>query len=365
MEFVLDYNSSKGEDAIFTALERVLKEDEITSLCMNDHDLEIILKNDYKVVIKDYNSFVLDNEYPSIFNIINDAERRLTANNLKKAKASYKKNGINRFKSVSSKIVLGLVICGVLSSSMFSVLESAEAAYVPTSYKSVDLGYSYDVNEIYIAKAKMYENLVKKYSDKYGIDANLVLAVIARNGAIDSNIVDDNNRVGIMQVDVPNFAKDFYNIYNYETNNYENISNTEDDLLTLEGNIEAWCVGFKNLLSINYYNIFAALELINTPYKDIAYKKISSYADGILKKFGESNDIDSHTIRDNEEAFNYRVAVDNYNDLGWLDSFKDEEGIIYSCEVLSYLPNVSSIIIKSPKGNIEYIINKKYEKKIK
>ena len=62
MKFELDYSSSKGEDAIFTALERVLKEDEITNLCMNNYDLEITLKSDYKVVIKDYNSFVVNKE---------------------------------------------------------------------------------------------------------------------------------------------------------------------------------------------------------------------------------------------------------------------------------------------------------------
>ncbi len=232
-----------------------------------------------------------------------------------------------------------------------------------TIYQNIELNYKRNYYLTNMQEAEKYRQLAEKYGSKYGIDSNLIIAVMANNGGKHLKDITPNKRVGIMQTAMSRAIDGYYNYYNFNTKTYENRKFTEEELLTIEGNIEAWCIAFQLDLFQNENNIIAALEMNNALDKMNGFFNIAFYEEEKYKTLENSKEDNISLEEASDEITFYRkLALNDYSDFGYLESFKDENGDNYSYNVLSYLPVNSKLIMKTPTENIIFDINNIYNK---
>lgn len=200
---------------------------------------------------------------------------------------------------------------------------------------SITLNYKKSPNLISKINMPLYSNLANLYGERYGIDSNLLLAVMAHNNFEHSDEVDSRGRIGIMKVPYERLTSITY--YDYEIDSFQTRGFSLDELIEMSTNVEAWCALFQNYLYSNHYNIMVALELMNEEYANTVFNAISEY---ISKTYGTYDNMR-----------NYQAGVLNYKDINWLNMLMDDNGKIYSEEVLAYLPDIELRFMSLDKGS--------------
>jgi len=145
---------------------------------------------------------------------------------------------------------------------------------------------------------KLYEEFVSMYSDEYGVDENLVFAVIKAESNFQEDAVSHKDALGLMQI-MKETAEDVARKYNIEID----FNNSEREILNVQNNIK---IGTKYLAVLleKYKNIEVAVAAYNagigtvdnwiekeiiksdgSDIENIPYKETNNYVRKILRNY--------------------------------------------------------------------------------
>ena len=182
-----------------------------------------------------------------------------------------------------------------------------------------------------------YGELITKYANTYGIDPNLMIALATQERGVHSTTIDNGGATGLMQLQNSVWVGHSITAYNYETNSYDTLAITEDNIGDLETNIKAGCMIFWKCLDYMDYNPIAALQCYNYGYGNM---------ETVLNSYAEENYISKKEV------------LQNISDLSWLNN----RNLIYVGDsnyvenVLSWLGENVNLNFKS-KDSDDIIIN--------
>lgn len=152
------------------------------------------------------------------------------------------------------------------------------------------------------AKAKKtrayYGDLLKKYSEMYGIDTKIITAIATQERGVHSEKKDPGGATGLMQLQNSVWIGEKITAYNYKTNKRETLLVEKDMLSDLTYNIKIGCMYFQNCMDYMNNNVLAAIQCYNYGY-------------GNMKKV--LNQYSSQTGKTREEI------LTDVSDCGWLD----------------------------------------------
>lgn len=145
---------------------------------------------------------------------------------------------------------------------------------------------------------KLHEEFVSMYSDEYGVDENLVFAVIKAESNFQEDAVSHKDALGLMQI-MKETAEDVARKYNIEID----FNNSEREILNVQNNIK---IGTKYLAVLleKYKNIEVAVAAYNagigtvdnwiekeiiksdgSDIENIPYKETNNYVRKILRNY--------------------------------------------------------------------------------
>lgn len=190
-----------------------------------------------------------------------------------------------------------------------------------------------------------YWDLIEKYSQMYGLDPSLVLAIATQEKGFHSATMDEGGATGLMQIQNEVWDYEEKTSYNFEIGGYETIYITPEKIQDLEQNIRIGCTIFQESLQVMDYNIIAAIQCYN---------------------MGQGNMDDILNAYSIDCGRNVDEILANPNDLGWLDyryipECGDPE---YVEHVLSWIGNGVNVTVLKDTGeqvslNIQNNINQK------
>ena len=143
-----------------------------------------------------------------------------------------------------------------------------------------------------------YEEFVSMYSDEYGVDENLIFAVIKAESNFQEDAVSHKDALGLMQI-MKETAEDVARKYNIEID----FNNSEREILNVQNNIK---IGTKYLAVLleKYKNIEVAVAAYNagigtvdnwiekeiiksdgSDIENIPYKETNNYVRKILRNY--------------------------------------------------------------------------------
>lgn len=145
---------------------------------------------------------------------------------------------------------------------------------------------------------KLHEEFVSMYSDEYGVDENLIFAVIKAESNFQEDAVSHKDALGLMQI-MKETAEDVARKYNIEID----FNNSEREILNVQNNIK---IGTKYLAVLleKYKNIEVAVAAYNagigtvdnwiekeiiksdgSDIENIPYKETNNYVRKILRNY--------------------------------------------------------------------------------
>lgn len=128
-----------------------------------------------------------------------------------------------------------------------------------------------------------YQAYFEKYGKMYGIDPDLLMAIGAQERGTHSNVIDTGGAIGLMQVQVGVWNGSTLKVFNYNTNEYEYIKITTEQLKNVDFNIRVGAAIYQwNLRTFNYDPI-AALQAYNFGYGSVS-RLINSYGGNWMAK---------------------------------------------------------------------------------
>ncbi len=145
---------------------------------------------------------------------------------------------------------------------------------------------------------KTYSEIVTTYAEKYGVDSNLIFAVIKAESNFEENAVSSKSAIGLMQI-VENTALDVARKNNIEIKQ----ENIKEELLNVDNNINIGTKYLETLLK-KYNNLEVALAAYNagigtvdnwinkgiinkdgSDIEKIPYKETNNYVRKILRDY--------------------------------------------------------------------------------
>lgn len=220
----------------------------------------------------------------------------------------------------------------------------------------VNLDYGDNTSSEKLQEAqKNYSDKINKYAQKYGLDANLVLAICTQERGTHSDTIDSGGACGLMQIQVnahPNgssiytttfdsFNKPSDQVFTFNIDNYQ----------TLDGNLDAGCALLRSYLNEFNGNMVAAIYAYNAGNGTVL-NAINRYAkdnnmdyDMVLK---ELNNYEWHKFFTNESN-DYLEAVMQYfidSEIKYYNVLKDSDGKVTAEYVTCNLCDEDGISIK-------------------
>ena len=117
---------------------------------------------------------------------------------------------------------------------------------------------------------RQYTEVITKYAKMYGIDPNLMIAIATQENTIHSEEINNSGALGLFQIQVEgswNWVGKDLTAYNHETNNYETINVSLENLYNLDYNVKVGCMIMANYLQYCDYNIPVAVQAYNSGTK--------------------------------------------------------------------------------------------------
>ena len=130
-----------------------------------------------------------------------------------------------------------------------------------TTFVSLDYKDRSNSEKAQITKA-YYGDAIKKYSEIYGVDYELMIAIATQERGIHSETRDAGGAIGLFQIENI-WNNEELTAYNYETKEYETIIVDENKLSDVFYNIKVGCMVFQTALRYMDYNIPAAIQCYN------------------------------------------------------------------------------------------------------
>lgn len=149
---------------------------------------------------------------------------------------------------------------------------------------------------------KIYSEIISTYAEEYGVEENLIYAVIKAESNFDNNAVSNKSAIGLMQI-VEETAIDVARRNNIEIDS----ENIEEELLDIDNNIH---IGTKylSMLLTQYGNVEVALAAYNagigtvdnwiekeiiqadgSDIENVPYKETNNYVRKILRDYDVYN----------------------------------------------------------------------------
>ena len=198
-----------------------------------------------------------------------------------------------------------------------------------------EFNFSYDdrTSAENIINAHQYEDLFEFYANKYGLDKNLLMALVAQeSGGEHYGNLDNGPAEGIMQIEKEAHLGSLVSAYNVETGEIDTIDITPENLQDLETNIQIGTMLLRNCLEENNYNIPLALQTYNLGPGNMNQVLSTCSA---LENISEEDMINNPA---NTNWLNYREFLNTGDPL-------------YVEHVFSFLENGTTITIKDRNNN--------------
>jgi len=326
----------------------------------NDIDLLLIHRN-FILEIKDYDK-VLDRE--SLKPVLNNIKRYYEHEKLKRIKG---RKVTRKNKYVTNKIIVAGITLTIVATSLISGISSTMASdkgidkidtslYVDVASTVLDdinnnqnnemfISINDDVSKVFInyvdnsetEKAfktkKDYGQIIKKYSDIYGLDFKLMTALATQERGVHCEVLDVGGAIGLMQIQYNVWSNKELTAYNFQTDKYEKIIVDPEKLSDVDYNIKVGCMIFQTCMRDMDYNVLAGLQCYNM---------------GI----GNMNNILNNYALDTNKT--KEEILKNQKDCGWLDyrniiSVGDQK---YIENVLGWLGPEAEIELSTKDGEI-------------
>lgn len=210
------------------------------------------------------------------------------------------------------------------------------------NYHYVDMKYGSNSKVDTLIKTKNnYGQLIRKYSDIYGLDYHIMLAIATQESGNEGHLsyIDKSGAVGIMQIQYNAWINEELTAYNYSLNQYETIV-VDDSIKDVEQNIKVGCMIFQMELRKYNYNLIAGIQSYN--YGGIRVKKIISY-------YAALNNL------------TYEEVLNDYTNTSWLQyrsSIVSQGDSNYVENVLRWYDGIGLIKYKNMDKFIKISLNK-------
>ena len=199
---------------------------------------------------------------------------------------------------------------------------------------SLDIKDSTD-SEKYLFAKESYFSVIEKYAKQYGLDPNLVLALVTQERGIHSTQVDSGGGLGLCQIQIDgdwNWNNKEISAYNFNTNSWENAVIKKEEIKGLEQNVKIGCMLLQITFREQNYNIPRAIQ---------AYNYGSSYMNNVV----------------NACSYSTGCTFEELNDptnLSWLDyrSIIKSGDPYYLENVLQYVPDGTNMEFRTPDNEV-------------
>ena len=204
--------------------------------------------------------------------------------------------------------------------------------HTDSEYAKLDYEDRSDSDKANTARA-YYSDIIEKYSQTYGLDSNLILALATQESGVHDTTMNSGGATGLMQIQNDVWDGGTLTAYNFDTNSWEQIKVDIPSLSDLDYNVKVGCMIFQDCLRYNNYNILATIQAYNMGY-GTTDRLISIYC--------------------NETGKTREEVLENQNDTGWL---KYRQGITYGDQkyiehVLSFYGPQGTISVQKTDGSI-------------
>lgn len=178
-----------------------------------------------------------------------------------------------------------------------------------SSYKKANftVGNNSNIQSIIDFKETERYKIIEKYSNQYGVDPQVMLAIAFKESSLEHEACSpdgtryNNCAIGMMQLEKKYDGKDI-TAYNYETNQYDTIKYTLDNVKDYDTNVKIACMMFQTSLEKYKGNIYMAIQSHN-------------YGEYMM------NIIISETA--NDKKINVDVLMENPFDVDWTNYLEE------------------------------------------
>ena len=190
-----------------------------------------------------------------------------------------------------------------------------------------------------ISAENNYSDIINKYAHKYGLDANLILAMCTQERGQHSNEVDAGGGLGLMQIQVSQHPDgSIIKTTTFDNNNLPHDSEFtfyEDNYKNLDGNVEAGCALLRSYLNEFNGNIIAALY---------AYNAGNSNVRNAIKEYANNNNV------------SYENVLSDINNYGWNKYIGYDNNDYLSLVMQYYLDNSIKYFALDDNNEANYVI---------
>ena len=198
--------------------------------------------------------------------------------------------------------------------------------------------YSYDIDipfndrtdsPKYITCKEKYGELITKYSNMYGLDPNLMIAVATQESGVHNSYDETTAAIGLMQIEKAVWNNKSITVYNYETKEDETLNINLDTMINLETNIKLGCMIMRQQMDYMRNNPVAALWSYNYGYGNM---------NTVLNAYANDLGISKNDVLDNYYDFSYITNKFYANLVSYGDSY-------YVEHVLSYMGDNPTLVM--------------------
>ena len=141
-------------------------------------------------------------------------------------------------------------------------IASIDPVYEEITKVSIDYGDRSETDKAHKTKA-YYGDLIEKYSKRYGVDSNLVLAIATQERGVHGTTIDKDGAIGLMQIQYNVWVGERISAYNFETGKRETFIVDDEKLADIDYNIKVGCMYLQNCMEYMDYNTVAAVQCYN------------------------------------------------------------------------------------------------------
>ena len=142
-----------------------------------------------------------------------------------------------------------------------------------------------------------YGDLITKYSNRYGVDPDVMIAIATQERGVHSREMDTGGATGLMQIQNSVWVDHEISAYNYETGKVDTFTITEDSIKDLENNVMYGCMYKQNLDKYYNNNPFLAIQCYNMGYGNV---------NAVLDTYAQDKGLERDDI------------INNPSDIGWV-----------------------------------------------